>query len=1167
MPIHVQQRPKKRTRANPGQHRFLDLQAVEDDEDSEEEGGGWDNLVGENEAFVVDDRDLIEDTGEKWSRSQHARPIHTLDDDGDDSELGGVNIKKPKPFKYHEFSLPPNTDHDWELWEVPVNVGSEAAVVFEIMHRVLRLVELTKTGKSRPCTKPPRSTFAPLCMQGRILVEAWEWNDVVGICNGIPGVRWWEIRRIPFIDGVALLNRRLPPFSVAPGDWIHLKVAPYMNDLAFVLQTGLPRPKSAKLRRSCLEPSLEVKLRELDEKHTGDNLEVVVVPRLDYKPPSPQCKRARGPHSIPQPCLFDLKKAFAASGPLSVTEIPDPLHSTPNPPPSALALPTPIGAAPGPLFSSTSSSPPIRYCYHDLTFDASGFLLLSISPSQCHHVCIHPTIEQLQPFLPSLSIPPTSKLHTFHLASARELKEGDKVKVVGSTYADSIGIIKELTPTYAYLLLLDSLASAQIPRLFLRRYYKIGDRVTIKAGVDAGLTGYIIAVNDKDDTVVICNPLVTMTQVVTPIYYVEFAADGLRFGKPPPHGPFIIAKLVDMRDPTFAHLENLPIVVTKGPLKGCSGVVKSVAITGIASIEMNVLSTQVNQLQWMKVQNLVFELEANEYYQVNEGSLLEYTARYIPNLCSLLAPRKEEDRPRTPEHDPLEIIESASDHCWAPDVVNPGISHDLGSRPLIPDNYWLIKLPHLKTFGCLRVTISSYSAFEDGTWDNHTGLFKGIDGEEIRVFIPPPISKVLLIPFRHIIPTRPHRKGQLVHCLEPNQFWGRRKKAKHDNAVQFKLGQSEGQILIGRSSRKTNDNSLQQQHNEMGNPELAETIVSGESQAEPSRKQTMSTKLEIFTPEVLRVIQEEIIALENGADHNGACSGCLGQSSQTDDSEDRRPLYRCLECFYSIPVCRTCIKAQHINHPFHHIQRWTGTYFERSSLHALNFVIHLGHNGEPCPLNKNPPMECVVVHTNGIHQRWILQLIRRQLFPPTLHKPRTMFTFAVLKDFHRHSLSAKTSAYDYYEALKRHTNATFPHHVQDRYLAMMLVMRVWRYLALHRWSGQDHNIDAILRLRWPGCLAVRCPACPEIGFNVDEDVLNNAPDFETHIYTLFVSADGNFRLQRKKKKDDPDDKALLNGHAYFVEQSAYKAHIKALETQKEASAYFEHSESSNLQIP
>ncbi|KXN85988.1 hypothetical protein AN958_10627 [Leucoagaricus sp. SymC.cos] len=93
---------------------------VVDGEDSEEEGGGWDTLV----VFIVDDPDLIEDTGghtrqnleiEVLKRGNSLR--HVIE------KWSGVNIKKPKPFKYHEFSLPPNTDHDWELWEVPVNVG------------------------------------------------------------------------------------------------------------------------------------------------------------------------------------------------------------------------------------------------------------------------------------------------------------------------------------------------------------------------------------------------------------------------------------------------------------------------------------------------------------------------------------------------------------------------------------------------------------------------------------------------------------------------------------------------------------------------------------------------------------------------------------------------------------------------------------------------------------------------------------------------------------------------------------------------------------------------------------------------------------------------------------------------------------------------------------
>jgi hypothetical protein len=46
-----------------------------------------------------------------------------------------------------------------------------------------------------------------------------------------------------------------------------------------------------------------------------------------------------------------------------------------------------------------------------------------------------------------------------------------------------------------------------------------------------------------------------------------------------------------------------------------------------------------------------------------------------------------------------------------------------------------------------------------------------------------------------------------------------------------------------------------------------------------------------------------------------------------------------------------------------------------------------------------------------------------------------------------------------------------------------------------------------------------------------------------HKYTLFISADGNFRLQRKHKKDDPDDVALNEGRSYFVESASYKTYL------------------------
>jgi len=44
----------------------------------------------------------------------------------------------------------------------------------------------------------------------------------------------------------------------------------------------------------------------------------------------------------------------------------------------------------------------------------------------------------------------------------------------------------------------------------------------------------------------------------------------------------------------------------------------------------------------------------------------------------------------------------------------------------------------------------------------------------------------------------------------------------------------------------------------------------------------------------------------------------------------------------------------------------------------------------------------------------------------------------------------------------------------------------------------------------------------------------------SHKYTLFLSTDGNFRLQRKNKTDDPDDVALNNGNGYFVETGMFR---------------------------
>ena len=50
--------------------------------------------------------------------------------------------------------------------------------------------------------------------------------------------------------------------------------------------------------------------------------------------------------------------------------------------------------------------------------------------------------------------------------------------------------------------------------------------------------------------------------------------------------------------------------------------------------------------------------------------------------------------------------------------------------------------------------------------------------------------------------------------------------------------------------------------------------------------------------------------------------------------------------------------------------------------------------------------------------------------------------------------------------------------------------------------------------------------------------------------------DGNFCLQRKNKKDDPDDVALMDGKGYFVETSAYQSYMKKVADMTHVCALF-----------
>ena len=54
-----------------------------------------------------------------------------------------------------------------------------------------------------------------------------------------------------------------------------------------------------------------------------------------------------------------------------------------------------------------------------------------------------------------------------------------------------------------------------------------------------------------------------------------------------------------------------------------------------------------------------------------------------------------------------------------------------------------------------------------------------------------------------------------------------------------------------------------------------------------------------------------------------------------------------------------------------------------------------------------------------------------------------------------------------------------------------------------------------------------------------------------HKYTLFISTDGNYRLQRKNKKDDPEDVALNAGNSYFADVGPYREYLRHVNPSKD----------------
>jgi CxC2 like cysteine cluster associated with KDZ transposases len=173
---------------------------------------------------------------------------------------------------------------------------------------------------------------------------------------------------------------------------------------------------------------------------------------------------------------------------------------------------------------------------------------------------------------------------------------------------------------------------------------------------------------------------------------------------------------------------------------------------------------------------------------------------------------------------------------------------------------------------------------------------------------------------------------------------------------------------------------------------------------------------------------------------------------------------RCVDCTGSGLLCQSCCLTGHKNLPFHHLEKWSGRFFESTSLTVQGFVMHLGHGGDPCnhpDLNfpsasvtsteehpgfdnfksgrtSESPDRIIIIDVLGVHTMMVswchcapqidkhIQLLRAKLFPTTLKRPSSAFTFQVLDYFHIDSVECKTSAMTFYSKLRRLTDYISP---------------------------------------------------------------------------------------------------------------------------------------------
>ncbi|KAF9440180.1 hypothetical protein P691DRAFT_768168 [Macrolepiota fuliginosa MF-IS2] len=108
----------------------------------------------------------------------------------------------------------------------------------------------------------------------------------------------------------------------------------------------------------------------------------------------------------------------------------------------------------------------------------------------------------------------------------------------------------------------------------------------------------------------VCNPKISPSDITVLLHVIEFADVEFWFRQSPGCGS---SNAICMKGFGYAHYKKLPVVVGKGPLKGCSGIVKSINNHGQATLELWGSHSLGSQLQFVDIYDLFFELYVANY--------------------------------------------------------------------------------------------------------------------------------------------------------------------------------------------------------------------------------------------------------------------------------------------------------------------------------------------------------------------------------------------------------------------------------------------------------------------------------------------------------------------------------------------------------------------------